>query len=229
MLAGMDPARRTFVTGAAAAVLLAACKHDAKNRGEDEGAVGAVEDLMREHGVLRRALVVYREAATRLRADASAVPPDALQRTAKLFRAFGEDYHERAVEEPYVLPHVDPALAAAIKTQHDRGRAIQDWILAVTAAPKIGAHAQDLARVLDAFARMYESHTAREDTIAFPAWKKSIGAKQVEEMGEKFEAIEKRQLGADGFEHASKEMAAIEASLGLSDLQTFDAPPPPRA
>lgn len=33
---------------------------------QDEGEVEALEDLMREHGVLRRALLVYAEAATRL-------------------------------------------------------------------------------------------------------------------------------------------------------------------
>jgi hemerythrin-like domain-containing protein len=178
---------------------------------------------------LRRALVVYRESATRLRADAASVPPDALTRTAKLFRTFGEDYHERAVEEAYVLPKIDPALAAAIKAQHDRGRAIQDWLVAVLGAGKIGARAQDVAKVLDGFARMYETHAAREDTIVFPAWKKALGEKAVHEMGERFEDIEKKTLGPEGFEHAEKEMTAIEQSLGLSDLRFFDAPAPPQA
>lgn len=34
--------------------------------GEDD--VGAVEDLMREHGILRRAILIFRETAGRLRA-----------------------------------------------------------------------------------------------------------------------------------------------------------------
>src|ERR1044072_8897075 len=62
---------------------------------EDKGGdVTATEDLMREHGVLRRALLVYASAATRLRADPSAVSPEALQKTASLFRAFGEERSE---------------------------------------------------------------------------------------------------------------------------------------
>src|SRR5689334_3501028 len=68
--------------------------------------VTATEDLMREHGILRRALLVYSAAAVKLRANASAVPPDALQKTAKLFQTFGEDYHEKKLEETYIFPAV---------------------------------------------------------------------------------------------------------------------------
>ena len=73
---------------------------------EEEGAkeVAAVEDLMREHGVLRRALLVYAEAATRLQSGHGEVPLAVLGDTARLFRTFGEDYHEKAVEEAYVFP-----------------------------------------------------------------------------------------------------------------------------
>ena len=40
----------------------------------------AVEDMMREHGVLRRALLVYAEAAARLRSGQRPLPADALGR-----------------------------------------------------------------------------------------------------------------------------------------------------
>ena len=57
--------------------------------------VTANEDLMREHGVLRQALIVYRETAARLKQDPASVSPEALEKTALLFRVFGEDYHEK--------------------------------------------------------------------------------------------------------------------------------------
>jgi hypothetical protein len=76
-----------------------------KTRGEEKE-VGAVEDLMREHGVLRRALLVYIESVPKLRANAGSLPADAIARTAKLFRSFGEDYHERMLEEPHIFPAV---------------------------------------------------------------------------------------------------------------------------
>src|SRR6266436_1858186 len=50
------------------------------------GEVTAAEDLMREHGILRRALLVYSAAAIKLRGNPGAIAPDALQKTAKLFR-----------------------------------------------------------------------------------------------------------------------------------------------
>src|SRR6266403_1944509 len=55
------------------------------------GEVTATEDLMREHGVLRRALLVYTAAAMKLRASPSTIAPGELQKTATLFRAFGEE------------------------------------------------------------------------------------------------------------------------------------------
>jgi hypothetical protein len=95
--------------------------------GEQGGEVTATEDLMREHGVLRRALLVYTAAAGKLRANASSVPPDALQKTAKLFRAFGEEYHEKKLEEQFIFPAVRKAgetataLPDILVVQHGRG------------------------------------------------------------------------------------------------------------
>jgi hemerythrin-like domain-containing protein len=92
------------------------------------GEVTATEDLMREHGVLRRALLIYSAAAVKLRADPSTIAPDALQQTAKLFRAFGEEYHEKKLEEAYIFPAVKKAAGKAasypdiLVIQHNRGR-----------------------------------------------------------------------------------------------------------
>lgn len=253
----MSSTRRSFVTGSivsSAALVASACARPGAANGEPRSPaastssagsakgstekngeeVGAVEDLMREHGVLRRSLVVYREAAARLRKQGD-VPPDALRKTATLFRAFGEDYHERKLEEAFIFPAVKRAggpagaLADVLAAQHQRGREVTDYILAVTQASKIGAKAEILAGVLDAFARMYESHAAREDTIVFPAWKKTMSSKELDEMGEKFEDIEHAQFGKDGFDDAVKQIGEVEGALGLSDLALFTAPPPPRA
>lgn len=202
---------------------------------EKEGEVTATEDLMREHGVLRRALLVYTAVATKLRTNASSVAPDALQKTAKLFKAFGEDYHEKKLEEQFIFPAVKQAggeaatYADVLVQQHNRGREITDYIIAVTGGAKLGAaNAGPLAKALDAFVLMYQHHAAREDTIIFPAWKKTMSAKQLDEMGDKFEEIEKQQFGTDGYEDAVKQIAAIEGSLGLADIQQFTAPPPPK-
>jgi hemerythrin-like domain-containing protein len=196
--------------------------------------VTAVEDLMREHGVLRRALFVYTEAAARLRGDPSAVPLETLQKTAALFRAFGEDYHEKKLEEAHIFPAVRKAGGEAagyvevLIAQHQRGREITDYILKTTQSGRPGAAgAGELARALDALVRMYRPHAAREDTGVFPAWKQVLTAAQLDEMGDKFEDIEREQFGEDGFENAVKQIAGIETSLGLADLGQFTVSSPP--
>ena len=73
-----------------------------------EKPVGATEDLMREHGVIRRALLVYRESAVKLRSAPGRVDPKAIAATATL-RSFGEDYHEGKLEETYIFPAVKKA------------------------------------------------------------------------------------------------------------------------
>jgi hemerythrin-like domain-containing protein len=200
-----------------------------------EGEVTATEDLMREHGILRRALLVYSAAAIRLTSNPSAIPPFALQNTAKLFRSFGEEYHEKKLEEAYIFPAVKKAGGEAASypdiliAQHNRGREITDYIISVTRGAKLGAdNGGQLAKALEAFVLMYRHHAAREDTIIFPAWKQTMTRKQLDEMNEKFEDIEHEQFGEDGFDDAVKEVNAIENSLGLGDISQFTAPPPPK-
>ena len=90
--------RRNFLTWTATAgsgLLLARWQPAAADRPpgpdttddhSDSPEVTATEDLMREHGVLRRCLLVYVEVSSRLRRDAASVPPAALAKTATLFR-----------------------------------------------------------------------------------------------------------------------------------------------
>jgi hemerythrin superfamily protein len=82
-------------------------------------------------------------------------------------------------------------------------------------------------QVMISMVRMYRPHAAREDTIVFPAWKDILSEEQLDEMGEKFEQIEHQQFGEDGFENAVRQIASIEAELGLADLSQFTAPSSP--
>ncbi len=195
--------------------------------------VTAVEDLMREHGVLRRALFVYSETAIRLRGEPSSVQPGALQRAAKLFRAFGEDYHEKKLEEAYIFPAIKNAGGEAaaypevLIAQHQRGREITEFILQSTRGTSLSGNAASaLANALESLVRMYRPHAAREDTIVFPAWKTTLTADQLDEMNDRFEDIERQQFGEDGFENAVRQISDIENELGLADLARFTAPQP---
>src|SRR5882724_2728198 len=239
----MDSARRQWLTGiggASAALILTACTKQsapAPEEKKDENAksveVTATEDLMREHGVLRRALLIYSAVASKLRNNESNISPDALLQTAKLFRSFGEEYHEKKLEEAYIFPAVQraggpaAALPDILVAQHNRGREITDYIIGLANAGKLSGATEALAGALESFVLMYRNHAAREDTIIFPAWKQTMTGKQLDEIGDKFEDIEKEQFGGDGFEDAVKQISAIEGSLGLADIAQFTAPPPP--
>jgi hemerythrin-like domain-containing protein len=228
-------------SGAAAVAPWAkAVNQDDSQRNEDRGPgeakdVGSVEDLMREHGVLRRILLVYQQSAGRLR-GATSMDLGALNRAAQLFRSFGEDYHEKMLEESFIFPALrkvrgpEAAYPDVLIAQHHRGRKITDYILDVTSLRKLsGSRATALASAFDGFAHMYHNHTAREDTLVFPAWKQALAERDIDEIGDKFEDIEQQQFGKDGFETIVEQVAEIEKALGYADLAQFTAPMPPTA
>ena len=190
---------------------------------------------MREHGVIRRALLVYSELVDKLRKSPASVDASQLRKTAQLFRTFGEDYHERMLEEQHIFPIVKKMKGRAatypdiLVAQHQRGREMTDYIQSVTNASKISVqHSEPLARVLEEFVRMYENHAAREDTIVFPAWKTNFSNKQLDELSDQFEEIEHKMFGKDGFDDAEQTISRIEIAFGLSDLSQFTPPPPPK-
>jgi hemerythrin-like domain-containing protein len=226
--------RRNFVAKAAVTTLAVTIPllGEQKPAEQKEPEVTATEDLMREHGVLRRALLVYQETVPKLRQNASTVDPRALHQAADLFRTFGEDYHEKMLEEQHIFPVVRKMKGEAAKypdilvVQHNRGREITNYILSRTNLAKLGSDAEPLARAMETLVRMYQHHAAREDTIVFPAWKLNFTDKQLDEYSDQFEDIEKKMFGKDGYEDAEKKISGIEQSLGLADIAQFTAPPP---
>ena len=231
--------RRHWITvagaAAAGAALLPHGQAAEKPGEEDEREVPAVEDLMREHGILRRALLVYSEVASRLAAGDAGIPLAALGRTATLFRDFGEQYHERSLEEAHVFVPVikagggNASLARILIAQHERGRQITNYISEVARRGSLPpSTVTQVSRALGSFVRMYEHHAAIEDTIIFPAWKQAITPHEYHELTEEFEELEHKMFGKDGFEDALARIAAIEREFGLADLNALTAPAPPK-
>ncbi|ACL58040.1 hemerythrin domain-containing protein [Methylobacterium nodulans] len=203
-------------------------------QGGDDEDVSATEDLMREHGVLRRTLIVYAELSERLRSNTGRIDPGALADAAKLFREFGEDYHEHTLEEQHVFPEVrkgggpNAKLVEVLLIQHQRGREITDYLYRIGSRGQIGGDAEPLARALASMTRMYQAHAAFEDTVVFPAWKKTQSKQRLGELAEKFEDIEKKRFGKDGFDEAIERISKVEQALGLADLAVYTAPSLPR-
>jgi hemerythrin-like domain-containing protein len=198
---------------------------DEKQEPKEED-IGPGEDLMREHGVLRRVLLVYGEISRRLE-GAGEFDVGALQKSAGLIRRFIEDYHEKQ-EEEMVFPRFDKAhklveLVRILRAQHQAGRKVTERVqgLATTAGLKDPERRRQLRGELLAFIRMYEPHAAREDTVLLPALHDIISPSEYDALGEDFERREHQAFGEDGFEHAVAEIDAIERTLGIEDLAQF--------
>lgn len=226
-----DFTRRTAMTLVAAAVAGPAFAQP--QRGPEQE-ISATEDLMREHGILRRILIVYSEVPAMLRRPQARFDASAIGDAAVLFRDFGENYHERRLEEERVFPDVvryggaAARLVPVLLRQHGRGRDITRYILDATKGGRLG-DGEALARAMESMARMYQPHAAWEDTLLFPAWKERHTQVQLDDVSEEFEDIEKRMFGTDGFDDAVERIGRIEARLGLGNLDRYTAPPPPRA
>jgi hemerythrin-like domain-containing protein len=214
-------------TGAAlaGARLVHGAEHEAIKE-EGEIPVGPPEDLMREHGVLKRVLLIYGEALRRLGAKED-FPPDALADAAGIIRSFVEDYHER-LEEDFLFPRFEKAnllvdLVNVLRAQHQAGRRVTDVTLrfANLKSLKNETERAQLIGSMQQFIRMYNPHEAREDTVLFPAFRKIVTPHEFDALGEDFEKKENQLFGEDGFEKVVDKVAGIEKRFGIYDLAQF--------
>lgn len=194
------------------------------NSTEKDEQVSPNEDLMREHGVLRRIILIYREAIHRIQLNQD-LDPALITKSAKLVRHFIEDYHEK-LEENYLFPRFEKAgqlvgLVATLKIQHQAGRVLTNHILDITASKNLKFHSKNFIDITSQFIRMYEPHAAREDTVLFPALQNIISETEYKEMGEKFEDEEHKLFGKSGFEGIVSQVADIEKALNIYDLSIF--------
>jgi hypothetical protein len=129
-----ESSRRNFVRSASAigtSLLLVGCarlnetgpeqKSGSKQEKEE---VSPAEDLMREHGVLDRVLLVYEEGLRRLNSRQD-FDPAVLVGSAQIVRRFIEDYHEK-LEQDHLFPRFEKVgklvdLVAVLRQQHEAG------------------------------------------------------------------------------------------------------------
>jgi len=181
---------------------------------------------MREHGVLKRVLLVYGEAIRRIEENED-LPPETVMDSAKIIRNFIEDYHEK-LEEDFLFPRFKKAgklvnLVDILLQQHQGGRKVTDITMqfATSQANKNSDDRRKLADSLRQFIRMYNPHEAREDTILFPEFRKIVSKNEYDSLGEDFEKKEHELFGEDGFEQMVDKVAGIEKKLGIYDLAQF--------
>jgi hemerythrin-like domain-containing protein len=215
--------RVAALTGVAGVLILPGCKGN-EEQGEGQK-VSPPEDLMQEHGLLNRILLIYDDCRSHLSRKES-FPVEALHQAAGIVRTFVEDYHEKQ-EEDYLFPRFVKArqltdLVHVLLLQHNTGRKLTSRILQLSAAAKpTDAEKQQIVKLLGAFNRMYRPHEAREDTVLFPAFRKIVSKHEYDALGEEFEDNEHKKFGKDGFETMVDKVAAIEKSLGIYELSRY--------
>jgi hemerythrin-like domain-containing protein len=226
------PSRRKFIKAGGivlASSLVTATQNlmgEEKQKGT-EAEVAPTEDLMREHGVLKRIILVYGEALRRLDASED-LPPEPIQESAKIIRSFIEDYHEK-LEEDFLFPRFKKAnkltdLVDVLLQQHQGGRRLTDITMqfATNQALKNPDDRRKFADSIRQFIRMYNPHEAREDTVLFPAFRGIVSANEFDSLGEDFEKKEDELFGEDGFGKMVDKVAEIEKKLGIYDLAQFN-------
>jgi hemerythrin-like domain-containing protein len=196
------------------------------NEAEKEPVISAPEDLMREHGVLNRILLIYEDATRRLQRHED-VPADIFHRPAELVRRFVEDYHEK-LEETFIFPRFEQQnklvdLVTTLRQQHQAGRRLTDEILSSATVAEFGRAEtrQKIIVTCQAFIRMYRPHEAREDTVLFQAIYEIVPVNEVKELGEQFEEQEHKLFGEGGFQETVGKVAEIEKQLSIHDLASF--------
>src|SRR5437016_3740790 len=197
-----------------------------KKSEEKEAEVGAPEDLMREHGVLKRVLLIYGEVLRRIDAKQD-FPPEALADAARIIRSFVEDYHEK-LEEDFLFPRFEKTnllvdLVKVLRAQHQAGRQVTDVTMRFANLQSVKNESErgQLITSMQQFIRMYNPHEAREDTVLFPAFRKVVSPHEFDALGEDFEKKEDELFGEDGFEKVVDKVAGIEKRLGIYELAQF--------
>jgi hemerythrin-like domain-containing protein len=219
--------RQTSIAGASLLAPLALAQQKPEEKEKDDDKISPVEDLMREHGVLNRILLIY-DHHLRLLAEKRPFDGSVLVSAADIVRHFVEEYHEK-LEEDFLFPRFRKAgkhvsLVDTLLTQHKAGRDLTAKIreLGATATLKyVSSDSDKLADALRSFLRMYRPHEAREDTVLFPAFRSIVSAHEYDALGEDFEKKEDELFGDEGFFKVVNQVAALEKKLGIYDLAQF--------
>ncbi|PZF71915.1 hemerythrin domain-containing protein [Taibaiella soli] len=201
--------------------MLSSCGKDK----DEEKEVSPPEDLMQEHGLLNRILLIYDHCQLQLIQNAS-FPLESLNDAAMILRTFVEDYHEKQ-EEDYLFPRFRKAntltdLVDTLLKQHNAGRRITEELIQLSKTNNLtDADHKKMVDLLAAFNRMYRPHESREDTVLFPAFRKIVSQHEYDSLGEAFEKNEQKKFGKDGFETMVGKVADIEKKLGIYELAQF--------
>ncbi len=218
--------RRNFLVHSGLLVAATALWGAACTSAPETREVPPTEDLMREHGILRRLMLIYDNLGQRLQGGEE-FPLPVLVAANQIIRRFMQDYHETN-EQFHVFKWFGNAaqmveLVAILYQQHLAGRRLIDRVNVLSAGDQLRNPAARLkvAELLKAFNQVYRRHAAWEDTVLFPAFRSVIPPKDFEAVGQIFKREEHKKFGPDGYEKMVVQVADLEKSLGIHDLHQF--------
>jgi hemerythrin-like domain-containing protein len=187
--------------------------------------ISATEDLMREHGLLNRVLLIYEEIINRI--DRNDIFPAAqLAQALEIIEKFVENYHEK-IEEDHIFPlfeknNKEVSLVATLREQHIKGRTVTSMLKNLVMREGHDKHAQNTIKdLLHDFITMYRPHEAREDTELFPLVRALAGEQDYAKLAELCEDTEEQIFGEHGFELILQQVEDIEKELGIYALEQF--------
>jgi hemerythrin-like domain-containing protein len=226
----IDNKRRTFlkdglIYGTLAGIAGVASFTGCSENSEEE--ISPAEDLMREHGVLNRILLIYDSCKSNL-IKGELFQTEALHDSAIIIRDFIEGYHEK-LEEDFLFPRLLKQnylidLIQVLSVQHSAGRGLTGRIIQLTGSNNLSDpdESVELIQLLGSFNTMYRPHKAREDTVLFPAIREVIPEDEYFKMGEDFENKEHELFGEEGFDLMVEKVAVLEKQLGIYELSQFN-------
>ena len=185
----------------------------------------ANEDLMQEHGLVTRVILVYGRAIELLNAN-QAVDLALVGQAAQIVARVIHGHHE-VEEERIVFPVVDKTagmqkLTSTLRGQHNAARGITAIIGRNAGAQSVkdAARRKELLTAMQNFMNMYGPHGAHEDTEIYPAFRDALGRDEYARVAEQFAADEQRLNKGTGFRENVAALTKIEGALGL-DLSRF--------
>jgi len=224
-------ARRRWLMGAAGLSLVTAApawgapQSPGNKKSAESVPVTATEDLMREHGVVARLLLIY-DAGMRRLGHGEDIDPAIFVQAGEVMRDFVHEYHEKS-EEEHVFPRFKSAgrmveLVTVLQAQHGACRKLTDRVIELAPKSAVTAEREQLVEAMQQTITLYRPHAAREDTDVFPTLRSLVTPNEFEQIGEALEKRESEKLGADGFEKVAKKVESLEKRLGINDLTQFN-------
>lgn len=191
----------------------------------------ANENLMEEHGLNDRILVIYARAIQLMLARQS-FDTECISAPARTMMTVIHDHHE-VDEEELVFPVLEKVgygeVISHLQQEHRAGRSMTASILNSARSGVAGRRRQvrELASLMGDFIIMYTPHGGIEDSELFPAFRNAVGLERYAELARLFDARERKIGGRAAFNRHVAQITDIEYELGIGMALYARRPPIP--